>query len=164
MPLSDSASRSIRDMLGKITGIRRMDRKKGSILKAGADKTAPAEPEMLSQIGTIVKRIRAKTDPEGSRELGLASEKEAATLLMAPRAGRVVGAGGGPRLVKARNIKPYKPTEKVLSVGKAEPEVGLSQHEAGLFSKAMGSGPGGWEKLTMEQALAMLKSALLKSA
>jgi hypothetical protein len=134
-------------------------KEEASYEKASDDKTAPAEPEMLSQIGTIVKRIRARTDPEGSRELGLASTKEATmTLAVATKPRITVGSGGGPRLSvaappKVKSVKKFNP----------EPGHGLSREEADTISGMMGSGPGGWEKLTAAQALALLKSALLRS-
>lgn len=132
--------------------------------KLSADKTAPADPEMLSQVGTIIKRIRAKTDPSGSAELGLAA-KEAAVI-------NRVAAGVGSKMVnpvaaavpkvKAPTASPVAKPRDIHAGGKrmARYEGGES---IGAWSTAFGSDPNvGVHKFTCEQAMALLKAALVR--
>jgi hypothetical protein len=170
MPLGEFEARAIRNLLNEANQIRRRAKLKGSILKAGDDKTAPAEPEMLSQLGTIIKRIRGKTDPEGAAELGLNEKKAVFSLLGRVAAGvrskMVPGLSAplkaGVPTVKAptaaRLAKP--PSQKFTGAGKV-PRVGATREEASIISRALGNDPDtGWQKLTAAQALAMLKMAI----
>lgn len=188
MPLGEIEQKAIRHLLNEANQIRRRSKLKTPILKAGDDKTAPEEPEMLSQVGTIIKRIRAKTDPAGSAELGLAEKKAGFFSFMGGVAGglgkglpkkMMVGtaakaapmvAGGRPMGGAARAAIARPPAPK--------PVGGLPHVDPGLWgpkrapsgtgtavSGMMGGGQhAGWEKLTREQALALLKAALYRTS
>lgn len=149
--LSASAQVRVKNLLWELNRVRKMDgvSLKSSILKAADDKTAPDDPFMLSQVGTIVKRIRAKTDPAGSAELGLA-EKKAGLLALGRRVATSAGAmfKRKPPVTVAPVVKPPAPFKSTRG--------GAAPVDSNLLSGAMGN------KFTAERAMTLLKAALLR--
>lgn len=159
--LGASAQMRVKHLLRELNHVRKMDSAsvRNSIMKAADDKTAPEDPFMLSQVGTIIKRIRAKTDPSGSAELGLAAKEAGIVNRVAASIPKVkvpvavpnVNVPSAPAVAKA-------PARQRIDPVHGEPIGFHDPKDLGLFRGMMRG------KISAQQAMALLKVALLRNS